>query len=667
MSAATAAAAYTVPRTQPVRLLRLKRIGYAVLGVQLLAFMVWSTILYRRFSLTYDFGMYHQGWYLIAHGNLDPYNTLQRLPFWQDHCEFLMWPLALLYWLWPHGVTLLWVQDACVVGVEAVAFTWMCELAGRQRQERDSQWLASVGLVLLVANPWTWWTITQDFHMEPLEVLFAALLAWDLANGRRRAWVWVTPLLACGDVASTYLIGVGLAGVLAGRGFRMRGAVLGLLGVTAILIITLVHGNRSSGGGLHAYAYLATAGPTGSSLSLFAMAKGIVTHPLRILQALWAKRIDIWANLAPSGLLGVAYVWLLPLSMIVLLADYLWPSWLFASPGFQNVPLYPLLAVGTVAVLGWLAVRRRRTAFLLAGLLAVQAIGWAVVWGSRTPGQWLRVSSASAATLASVAARIPATAEVIASQGVVGRLSGRSDVHPIFGPGTVSVGRGETWFIIAPLEGIETQSTASATALIGELADMLHATLVKHANGVWAFRWRPPPDVHSIRVPGNSAALLAWAAPLAPGAVARRVMTGPAGNWRVTSTGRRGYVADGLAWQERPGRYQALVSLSASGPVNVEVWNDTGRVLLSRRSVPATTGVESVVLPVDATTAYRANIYSGWGPFRAHLNPPRPGQRLEVRVWSAGTGTVNVYGAHLTPAGGGTGHPEDVDRTGRIH
>ena len=140
-----------------------------------------------------------------------------------------------------------------------------------------------------------------------------------------------------------------------------------------------------------------------------------------MLQALWAKRVDILANLAPAGLVGVAYVWFLPLSVIVLLSDDLWPSWLFASPGFQNVPLYPLLAVGTVAVLGWLAVRRRRTAFLLACLLAVQAIGWAVVWGSRTPSQWLRVSSASAATLASVAARIPASSEVIASQGVVGR------------------------------------------------------------------------------------------------------------------------------------------------------------------------------------------------------------------------------------------------------
>ena len=147
--------------------------------------------------------------------------------------------------------------------------------------------------MLLAANPWMWWTISFDFHMEPLAVLFAALLARDLANGRRRAWVWVAPLLACGDVASTYLIGVGLAGVLAGRGFRMRGAVLALLGLAAILIITLGHGNRASGGVSMPTHTWQPPVPTGSSLSLSALAKGIVTHPLRVLQALWAKRIDI--------------------------------------------------------------------------------------------------------------------------------------------------------------------------------------------------------------------------------------------------------------------------------------------------------------------------------------------------------------------------------------
>jgi hypothetical protein len=266
------------------------------------------------------------------------------------------------------------------------------------------------------------------------------------------------------------------------------------------------------------------------------------------------------------------------------------------------------------------------------------------------------VSAPAAATLASIEARIPASAEVIASQGVVGRFSGRTLVRPLFGPGALAVA-GETWFVITPMAGIETLSTASTTALAGELAGPLHASLVAHVNGVWVFRWHPPPGVHTITVPDETTPLPAWAAPVVPGAVGRPIMTGPAGTWRMTSARGRGYVAGGLAWQEPPGRYQALVSLSSTGPVNVEVWNDTGNVLLARQSVPAITGLESIALPVNATTAYRARSYSGWGPFRANFAPPPAGQRLEVRVWSSGGHTVNIYSAELTPAASGTGLP----------
>jgi hypothetical protein len=59
----------------------------------------------------------------------------------------------------------------------------------------------------------------------------------------------------------------------------------------------------------------------------------------------------------------------------------------------------------------------------------------------------------------------------------------------------------------------------------------------------------------------------------------------------------------------------------------------------------------SSTLPVDATIAYRAGAYSGWGPFRADFIPPPEGERLEVRVWSPGAGTVNVYSADLIGAG----------------
>ncbi len=71
-----------------------------------------------------------------------------------------------------------------------------------------------------------------------------------------------------------------------------------------------------------------------------------------------------------------------------------------------------------MAVLAWMAARHRAGA-AVAGLLVVQAPGWAVVWGPRTPLQRLRASTRPRGMLAAVQARIPAAAEVIASQGVV--------------------------------------------------------------------------------------------------------------------------------------------------------------------------------------------------------------------------------------------------------
>lgn len=634
------------PQTQ---LRWVRRIGYGLLGVQLAGFLVWSTVIANRFALTFDFANIHQAWYLIAHGDLDPYSTLEGFPIWRDHSAFVLWALAPLYWLWPHAVTMLWAQDFCVVGAELVAFSWMCDLAGHRREGRDATVLAALGLLLLAANPWIVWAVSFDAHSEAYAILFVVLLARDFASGRRRAWIWVPLLLMCGDVTGTYLAGIGLGGVLACRWTRRAGAIMACLGAAFTLTITLLHANVGSGQGLQVYGYLAGAGQHHPPLGLPALVKGIATHPLNVLRTLWEKRVDVVANLTPSGLIGLASPLIFPLMAVVVLANMLFVGMYFAYPIFQYLPVYVLLPVGTISVLCWIARRHRRAALVLAGLLAAQAVFWAAIWAPQTRSQWLRVSPLAAATLANVAARIPVSAEVVASQGVVGRFSGRADVRDM----TVSrqipipIDRAEVWFIITPMQGIEGQSTSSAMALAGELADELHAALIAHAHGVWAFRWRPPPGLHSLIPPSGLTALPAWAAPFAQGTVGRPVTSGQPGTWHVMSAGRRGYVCDELAWQQPPGRYQALVSLSATGPVNVEVWNDTGHVLLARQSLPRTNGVESVVLPVDATTAYRARLYSGWGPFRVHFIPPPPGNRLEVRVWSPGSGTVNVYSAEL--------------------
>ena len=623
-----------------------RRIAYAVLSLKLAAFFCWSVVLYRHFALTPDFAQYQQAWYLIAHGDLNPYDTVGNFAFWQNHAEFIMWPMALLYWVFPNGVLLLWLQDIGVVVAELVAFTWLCEIALRCRAGRDARWLAGAGLVLLAVNPWSWWAVSFDFHAECLAVPFVALLGWDLANGRRRAWVWAVILLACGDVAGTYVFGLGIGLAIISRDSRNRSVLLAGLGAGALLFITAIHGNKGSGHGLQAYAYLA--GPSyRPSAGLIGLVIAIVTHPSAVVAKLWSKRLDLWGNLATSGFLGLAYLPLLPLLIVVLLSNNLFPGYLFSEPLFQSLPIYVMLPVATVGVLGWIIRRYRRVGLMAAAVLAAQAIGWSAVWGPQTPVQWLRVPAATAATLAEVEARIPASAAVFASQGVVGRFSSRYDVRPL--NGKLPLHPGQDWFVFAPWAGIETQTPGDAMALAAVLADRVHATLVTDANGVWAFRWSPPPGMKRLTTAGAASQLPAWTA---PGAAGKAVLTGPPANWHVTSTGGKGYVADRLEWQQQPGRYRASVTLSTTGPVNVEVWNDTGATLITRRTIPLTAGIQTITVPVDVMNDYQATAYSGWGPFRTKFPDPSSGERLEVRVWTPGAEIVNVYQAtlaHVSP------------------
>jgi hypothetical protein len=435
--------------------------------------------------------------------------------------------------------------------------------------------------------------------------------------------------------------------MLARRGLRRQGAALACIGLVAVLVITLIHGNRGSAHGLQAYAYLAVPGFKATGyISMTRLVTGIATHPIRVLSVLWSKRLDLWANLAPSGLVGLGFPVLLPLIVMVALVNSLFHGVLFAEPLFQSLPIYVFMPVASVGVLCWLTARRRWLGLAVTGLVVAQAIGWAAVWGVRAPGQWLRVPAAAAATLARVEPLIPASAEVIVSQGVIGRFADHADVRVLLGPGSQPIGRRDVWFVVLPASGVETQNTGSAMALIAQLAGPLHARMVAHANGVWAFDWHRPAGVHEIEVPGQ-APIPAWTT---PGSAGRAVMTGPVSGWNVTSTGHRGYVVSGLAWQVPSGRYQASVTLSASGPVNVEVWDDTGDALLARRTLPATDGVESISVPVDATTPYQAHVFQGWGPFQAGFIAPPGGQRIEIRIWSPGGETVRAYQGALTPA-----------------
>ena len=237
-----------------------------------------------------------------------------------------------------------------------------------------------------------------------------------------------------------------------------------------------------------------------------------------------------------------------------LLSAILSAGWRFAQPCFQLLPVYVLLPIGTAAVLSALAARWRRAALVIAAIAVVQAAGWAVVWAPQIPEHWLRVSAPAAATLSQVQSEIPSSAEVVASQGIIGPFTGRADVHALVDNTSTPMRQPDVWFVVTPQQGTELQTPVSAMAFIGELAGPMHADLITHANGVWAFRWHKPPGLRRVPIPDGSGSIPAWAA---AGTAGRAAITGPVTNWHAASTGRKGYVSDLITWLDPPGNYLA--------------------------------------------------------------------------------------------------------------
>ena len=360
---------------------------------------------------------------------------------------------------------------------------------------------------------------------------FAVLLARDLADGRRRMWWWVAPVLACGGPAAVYVLGIGVGGLLSGRRYWRRGAVLAVISVAYSAFIVKIGADHGAPLARH-YGYLALGVSasylhgrltTGANLTTGQMGRGILAHPAHIMEALWQKRADVNAALLPGGAIGI----LLPAPASAdhrgLLSAILSAGWRFAQPLFQILPVYVLVPLGTVAALAWLSRRQATIARVFAILLAAQALCWAAIWGPQVPAHWLRVTGPTAATLAKVRAQIPESDEVVASQGVLGPFAGRLDVHALASTSRTPVSGTDVWFVITPTAGTELQTIASSMAFIGQLAGPMHAQLVAHANGVWAFRWRLPAGQHWVIVPDGTGDIPGWTAAGADGRSDQRV------------------------------------------------------------------------------------------------------------------------------------------------
>ena len=133
-----------------------------------------------------------------------------------------------------------------------------------------------------------------------------------------------------------------------------------------------------------------------------------------------------------------------------------------------------------------------------------------VLWIPQAPHEFLQVTPAGERVLASVLASTPPDAEVVSSNGFVGRFAGRRWIYTDFGPGPgvavknqpVPVHARELELVLSPRQGIYQGPPSVTAAAVAELRHRRGVRLVTQGAGIYDFLWRAPPGVHSFPLYG---------------------------------------------------------------------------------------------------------------------------------------------------------------------
>jgi len=308
---------------------------------------------------------------------------------------------------------------------------------------------------------------------------------------------------ACGVVGALAITGVGAGAILSRRSSRRGGVFVAILGLVWVVVVGSAHLSGAAGRDLSQfYGYLLPAGATSPGLG--EVMRGALSHPGAVWHVVTPKLGTLPIFLAPVGLVGIVD----PVACLALAAVAL-PALASASPAtfrlvsaFQLWPVLPLVLVGSVvAAAGLEAHRRGVVSRLLAGWALLSLLVLAGMAADVGP-LWIRVSSAQAGTLASIARRLPRTDELIASQGFVGRFADRpllftpeqpTEALPVLAPTVV--------LVLSARAGLVAFPSSITAAFITNAERRLGAAIPVREHGIVELVWRPPPGVGCILFP----------------------------------------------------------------------------------------------------------------------------------------------------------------------
>uniref|UniRef100_A0A832H503 DUF2079 domain-containing protein n=1 Tax=Oscillatoriales cyanobacterium SpSt-402 TaxID=2282168 RepID=A0A832H503_9CYAN len=347
------------------------KLTWMVVGSMAILF-VCSTLRHILFhSTAFDLGYFDQATYLISQG-MTPIVSFWGFHFMGGHADWIIYPIALFYKLYPSVYWLLAVQ-AIALSLGAVPLYYLACDAGL----KEGQAIAIAAAYLL--HPLIFNLNLFDFHPE---VIALPLLLTSVLAARRHQIGWfilcLVVILGCRDALSLTVAAMGVWLVLFEKQ-RVYGAIALMLGIAWLLIATQVIIPMFRPGGVESvwrFAYL------GNSLPEIAL--NLVLKPHLVLSALFTLK-----NLEYLALLFLPFVWGLSVSHLaplVVIAPTLAMNLLSTMESQKDLlhqyslPALPFLFIAAIAALadgkGLLQKPRRIVLFALVGFVALAKVGY---------------------------------------------------------------------------------------------------------------------------------------------------------------------------------------------------------------------------------------------------------------------------------------------------
>jgi len=290
----------SAPPQSPGPLPRRLKVVLALAGTVLFAVSTWRH--WAQHSTAFDLGVYDQVLYLMSRGE-SPISSFLGFHILGDHVAVAVYPLAILYAVYPTVLWLFAVQAACLA-----AGVWLTWRMARAYDVPDN--MAQALAVAYVMHPVVYNLNLFDFHPDVLAL--PGFLAVLIAAKENRTALFVAStlwILACKAPFSLTVVALG-AWLLIFERKRRLGAFATIAGSAWFLTTTQLVIPRLSGGealGVSRFAYLGD--------SVFSVMAGVALHPGRVLD-----QVVSVPTIGYLFLLAIVFVcWVSPRNLIVLL------------------------------------------------------------------------------------------------------------------------------------------------------------------------------------------------------------------------------------------------------------------------------------------------------------------------------------------------------------